>query len=234
MKIKKLVESFNYAISGVVHTARTQRNMQIHLVVALCVLLACFFFEISKIEFLVLAITSTLVIATEVVNTAIEATIDMSTNHYHPLAKIAKNASAGAVLITTLNAVLVGYIIFWDKISEISYSTIHKMKHSNPYMIFMALVFVVIATLIIKAIYGEGTPLKGGMPSGHSAISFSMATALALITEKPICIVLSYIMALITAQSRVDSDVHSVLEVIVGALFGTLLTLFIFLIFKMY
>ncbi|WP_291652852.1 diacylglycerol kinase [Clostridium sp.] len=232
MKIKKMVESFNYAINGIIETVRTQRNMKIHIFAALCVLLACFLFDISKIEFLILAITITLVLGAEITNTAIEATIDMSTNHYHPLAKIAKNASAGAVLVTAINALLVGYIIFWDKISDLSYDVIHKVKESEPYMIFIALVFVVLATLIIKSIFGEGTPLRGGMPSGHSALSFSIATAISLITEEPICIVLSYLMALITAQSRVDSNVHSIWEVIVGALFGTLLTLLIFVIFK--
>lgn len=233
MKIKRLVESFNYAIAGILDTVRTQRNMKIHLFTALCVLLACFLLDVSKIEFLILAITITLVLVAEIINTAIEATIDISTNYYHPLAKIAKNAAAGAVLVTAINALLVGYIIFWDKISNISYDLIHKVKESEPYMIFIALVFVTIATLIIKAIFGEGTPLRGGMPSGHSALSFSIATALSLITEEPICIILSYLMALITAQSRVDSNVHSIWEVIVGALFGTLLTLLIFVIFKL-
>ena len=232
MKIKKMVESFNYAINGIIETVRTQRNMKIHIFAALFVLLACFLFDVSKIEFLILAITITLVLGAEIINTAIEATIDMSTNHYHPLAKIAKNASAGAVLVTAVNALLVGYIIFWDKISNLSYDVIHKVKESEPYMIFIALVFVVLATLIIKSIFGEGTPLRGGMPRGHSALSFSIATAISLITEEPICIVLSYLMALITAQSRVDSNVHSIWEVIVGALFGTLLTLLIFVIFK--
>ncbi|MCR1952512.1 MULTISPECIES: diacylglycerol kinase [unclassified Clostridium] len=232
MKIKKMVESFNYAINGIIETVRTQRNMKIHIFAALCVLLSCFLFDVSKIEFLILAITITLVLGAEIINTAIEATIDMSTNHYHPLAKIAKNASAGAVLVTAINALLVGYIIFWDKISDLSYDVIHKVKQSEPYMIFIALVFVILATLIIKSIFGEGTPLRGGMPSGHSALSFSIATAISLITEEPICIVLSYLMALITAQSRVDSNIHSIWEVIVGALFGTLLTLLIFVIFK--
>lgn len=143
MKIKKMVESFNYAINGIIETVRTQRNMKIHIFAALCVLLACFLFDVSKIEFLILAITITLVLGAEIINTAIEATIDMSTNHYHPLAKIAKNASAGAVLVTAVNALLVGYIIFWDKISNLSYDVIHKVKESEPYMIFIALVFVV-------------------------------------------------------------------------------------------
>lgn len=174
-----------------------------------------------------------IVIAAELINTAIEAAIDMTTNYYHPLAKIAKNAAAGAVLITAINAIVVGYVIFWDKLSNISYEVIHKVKNNEPYTIFIVLVIVSFATIIVKAIFGEGTPLKGGMPSGHSALAFSIATAIALITEEPTCIMLSYLMAFITAQSRVDSEVHTLSEVIVGAIFGMLITLLIFTIFKL-
>lgn len=233
MKFRKLLESFNYAINGILDTTRSQRNMKIHLFVTLCVLLACFFFDISKLEFLVLAITITLVISAELINTAIEATVDMSTNFYHPLAKVAKNAAAGGVLVTAINALIVGYIIFWDKLSNLSYVMIGKVRESEPYMIFIVLVFVTIATVIVKSIFGEGTPLKGGMPSGHSALSFSVATAISLITEEPVCILLSYLMAFITAQSRVDSEVHSVLEVVVGGMFGSILTVFIFTVFRL-
>ena len=233
MEMKKLLESFNHAINGVIDAARTQRNMKIHIIVSIAVLIACFFFDISKAEFLSLAITITMVISAELVNTSVEAVVDLNTNYYHPLAKVAKNTAAGAVLITAINAIIVGYIIFWDKLEEVSFGVVHKMKDSEPYMIFSAIVIVSLATVIIKAIYGEGTPLKGGMPSGHSALAFSISTAISLITAEPICIILSYLMAFITAQSRVDSEVHTIFEGIVGALLGVLLTLLIFTIFKL-
>jgi len=233
MKIKKTLESFNNAITGIIDTVRTERNMKIHLIVALGVLIVSFFFDITKYEFLILAVAITMVITAELINTAIEATIDMTTNYYHPLAKIAKNAAAGGVLITAINALLVGYIIFWDKLATFSFDLIKKVKNSEPYTIFIVLVIVCIATIIAKAIFGEGTPLKGGMPSGHSALGFSIATAISLITEQPICILLSLLLAFITAQSRVDSEVHSIFEVIVGAIFGILLTLFIFTLFRL-
>ena len=213
--MKKMLESFNHAINGIVDAARTQRNMKIHLVAAVLALGACFFLDISKVEFLALAITITMVITAEMINTAIEAVVDLNTNFYHPLSKVAKNTAAGAVLITAINAVLVGYIVFWDKLTQFSYEIVHKVKKSEPYMIFIALVIVIITTVIVKAIFGEGTPLKS------------------LITEKPICIILAYLMAFITAQSRVDSEVHSVFEVIVGGLLGVLLTLLVFTIFKL-
>ena len=73
MKLKKLVDSFNHAIDGIIDTVRTQRNMKIHLIAALAVLLACFCFDISKIEFLALAVTITMVISAELINTAIES-----------------------------------------------------------------------------------------------------------------------------------------------------------------
>lgn len=233
MKVKKTLESFNNAITGIIDTVRTERNMKIHLIAAVGILIVSFFFDISKFEFLILAVTITMVIAAELINTAIEAAIDMTTNYYHPLAKVAKNAAAGAVLVTAISAVLVGYVIFWDKLSSFSFDLIRKVKNSEPYTMLIVLVIVCIATIIAKAIFGEGTPLKGGMPSGHSALGFSIATAISLITEQPICILLSFLLAFITAQSRVDSEVHSISEVIVGAIFGIILTLFIFTLFRL-
>lgn len=227
-KVKKLVDSFNYAIEGIIYTVRTQRNMRIHIVAALIVLSACFFYDLTKIELLILTLTITMVLLAEMVNTAIEFAIDATTNYYHPLAKLAKNIAAGAVLITAINSVFVGYIIFWDKLMPFTFVVIKKVKNSEPYMIFLSLVIVSLVTVIVKAVFGEGTPLRGGMPSGHSAIGFSIATTISLLTEEPTIIILSYFLAFIVAQSRVDSQVHSVFEVVVGGIFGTLLTLLIF------
>lgn len=232
MKIKKIVDSFNYAIDGILYAVRTQRNMRIDMVAALIVLTACFFTNLSKAELLVVVISIAMVISAELMNTAVECTVDMSANYYHPLAKIAKNVAAGGVLVTAINSVIVGYIVFGDKLQPITITVIKKIKNSNPYMIFVILVIVCIATIIVKAVFGEGTPLRGGMPSGHSAVAFSIATTIALISEQPVVIILSYFLAFVVAQSRVDSEIHSILEVLVGGVFGTLLTMLLFMIFQ--
>lgn len=213
------------------YAVRTQLNIKIHLVVAFLVMSASLFYDITKIELIILSFTIILVVFAELINTAIEVAIDATTNYYHPLAKIAKNISAGAVLLTALNAIFIGYLIFWDKINNFSFGVITKIKQSNPYMSFIILVMVVIITVITKAIYGEGTPLRGGMPSGHSTISFSIATIISFITNEPIIIGLSFMMAIIVAQSRVDTGVHSLKEVVVGAILGTVLTIIILKIF---
>lgn len=231
MKVKKLLDSFNYAIQGIIYSVRTQRNMRIHMVAALLVLVLCFFYDLSKIELLAITITITMVIMAELFNTAVEFAIDATTNYYHPLAKIAKNVAAGGVLVTAINAVVVGYIIFWDKLNYINFIVMRKVRTTSPYTIFIVLAIVCISTIVVKAIFGEGTPLKGGMPSGHSAIAFSIATIIALMVENLAVVILSYLLAFIVAQSRVDSEVHSILEVFLGGVFGVLITVFLFRIF---
>lgn len=229
--MKKLLDSFNFAIEGIIHSVRTQRNMRIHMAAAIIVLTICFFYDLSKMELLILIITISMVISAELINTAVELAIDATTNYYHPLAKLAKNAAAGAVLVTAINAVAVGYIIFWDKLKIINFILMKKVKNSNPYTIFIILVIVCISTIIIKAFSEEGTPLKGGMPSGHSALAFSIATVVAFITTEPLTVLLSFLLAFIVAQSRVDSEVHSVGEVVVGAVFGMCITILLYKIF---
>ncbi|MGL4739684.1 MAG: diacylglycerol kinase [Sarcina sp.] len=230
--MKKLLNSFNFAINGIIYALRTQRNMRIHFAIALIVLLASFLYDISKLEFIALAISITLVVVAELINTAIESVIDLGTNHYHPLAKIAKDTAAGAVFLTALNAILVGYIVFGDKLTQITYELVSKIKDKDHYLIFIVIMIVAIIVIIAKAVWGEGTPLQGGMPSGHSAIAFSIATCISMISNEPIVYMLSYFMAFLTAQSRVDSKVHSVKEVIAGAVIGIAVTVIIFQIFN--
>lgn len=230
--MKKLLDSFNYAINGILYALRTQRNMKIHFGIALIVLISSLLYDISKEEMIALTICIAMVIAAELVNTAIESAVDLSNNHYHPLVKIAKDTAAGAVLVTAINAIFVGYVVFGDKLSEITYSLAIKIKNSDYYLIFIVIMIVAMLTIIAKAIWGEGTPLKGGMPSGHSAIAFSIATCISIISGEAIIFMLSYFMAFITAQSRVDSKVHSLKEVVAGAILGISVTLIIFEIFS--
>ena len=230
-QVRSIVDSFNYAIEGLVYATRTQRNMRIHLITSLCILTACFFYKLSKAEILVLSITITLVLFAELINTAIEATVDILTNNFHPLAKIAKNTAAGAVLVTAINAIFVGYIIFWDKLKKLSFQLVNIIKESDTYLVFIVLILICMIILFLKAVIGEGTPLRGGMPSGHASISFAIATRISLIAKNESVILLSFILAIIVAQSRVDSKVHSVWEVIVGAIVGILITVIIFKVF---
>lgn len=113
MRVRKLINSFKYAISGIIYTLKTQRNMRIHFIAAFCSIFLGFFKNFTKLELLILFFTVSLVIVTEMINTAIEKTIDMYTKEYHPLAKIAKNVAAASVLIAAINAIIVAYLLFF-------------------------------------------------------------------------------------------------------------------------
>jgi len=231
MDLKGLLDSFNYAISGFIYAVRTQRNMKIHMVTSIFVIIFSLFTEITKVELLILCIAITMVMSAELFNTAIESAIDATTNHYHPLAKIAKNTAAAAVLITTMNALIVGYFLFWNEITTFTYRGVVLIKHASPYLVLVVLLIVSLSVILTKAVVGEGTPLKGGMPSGHAAVAFSLATIISYLSDSTTAIALSYLMALIVAQSRVDSKVHSIKEVLVGAIIGFLTTILIFRLF---
>ena len=112
--LKGLARSFGYAFSGVFICVMNERNMRIHLVLAAYVLFFSRFYDFTRAERLALFIIIGLVIATEMLNTAIEATIDLVTDDYAKLAKIAKDVSAGAVLIMAATAVIVGVTLFYD------------------------------------------------------------------------------------------------------------------------
>jgi len=111
MPRSNLVTSFKYAFSGVWHVLRTQRNARIHLSVGLLVIALGLWLGLSRTEWAIIILTIGLVFAAESFNTVAEAAVDLATSEYHPLAKIAKDVAAGAVLLTAMTAVVVGLLI---------------------------------------------------------------------------------------------------------------------------
>ena len=115
-RIHRLFKSFTYAFDGLKYAFKYEQNILVHTLATILVIIAGFFFKISLFEWLVLALIIGLVIATELINTSIEATIDLVTKETHPLAKIAKDTAAAAVLVFGLTAIIIGCIIFLPKI----------------------------------------------------------------------------------------------------------------------
>lgn len=107
----RLRKSFSYAIEGIKHTIKTEKNMQIHLLATVVVIFLMFLFPLTMLERAILFIVIGIVLALEMVNTAIENVVDLVTEEYKPLAKIAKDVAAGAVFLFVMFAVLVGIII---------------------------------------------------------------------------------------------------------------------------
>ena len=113
---KKLINSYKYAIEGFISSFKTERNMKIHIVAMIFVIIAGTYLKINFIEWCIIAIAIALVIAGELFNTAIETIVDMISPEKNPKAKLAKDISAAAVLALSIGAAIVGVIIFVPKI----------------------------------------------------------------------------------------------------------------------
>ena len=113
---KKLINSFKYAIEGFISSFKTERNMKIHVLAMIAVIIVGFYLKLNWIEWCIITIAIALVVGAELFNTAIETIVDMICPEKNPKAKLAKDISAAAVLALAIGAVIVGLIIFVPKI----------------------------------------------------------------------------------------------------------------------
>ena len=120
MKKQPLDRSFGYAFEGIWNTVKSERNMQIHLAFTVCVIIAGLIFRISKWLFCLVLFGQ--VMSLELVNTALEAAIDVATDEWKPLAKKAKDAAAGAVLVSAIIAAIIGLLIFIPRLFDLIYA----------------------------------------------------------------------------------------------------------------
>ena len=116
---KKLINSFKYALQGFASSFRTERNMKIHVVATILVIILGIYLKLNLIELSIITIAIVIVISAELFNTAIETIVDMVSPQKNEKAKLAKDISAGAVLILAIGSAIVGFIIFLPKIIAI-------------------------------------------------------------------------------------------------------------------
>jgi diacylglycerol kinase (ATP) len=228
---RDLIGPVKVAISGMVYTFRTQRHMRFHLYVVLAVTLMGLLFNLSLREMLVLLFVISLVLVAEMFNSAIEATVDLVQPNYHPMAKFAKDISAGAVLITTIVALVVGTLMLlgpqrWETI-KINLTADSPSIPFVPRLItggFLVLIIVIIG----KGLGKRGQVLKGGLVSGHAAFGFFLATGIMFLTDQLVVAGLGLVLAAIIAQSRWEAKIHSIFELSLGAAVGVMMGLLLF------
>jgi diacylglycerol kinase len=119
--VRNFLRSFVFAAQGISHVVRTQRNARVHLVISLIVVIAAVYFGVSNIEWAILFLSMGVVLGAEMFNTVAELAVDLLVQRYHPLAKIAKDAGAGAVLLAALAAVGVGASIFGPRLWALAF-----------------------------------------------------------------------------------------------------------------
>ena len=146
---KRFLKSFVYAFNGIVSCIKTERNMRVHLCAAFYVLIFMQFYNLSKAESAVVYVVIGCVITMEIINTAIEAIVDLCSPEYNKLAMLAKDLASAAVLIMAIVSVVVAYTLFWD---ITTFKAIYSYFVANPLAIIALTVSIVVWFIFIFSI----------------------------------------------------------------------------------
>ena len=202
IKNSGFIDAWKNAINGIIYATTTQSNIKKQLIIAVVVVVISLFFNLSKAEFLCFLFTIILILFAEMTNTAIETVVDLCTEVYHPKAKIAKD------------------VAFLQNIAT-----------SPQHLAFSVIIIVIIAALALIAfsktnkhkIFNEKF-----IPSGHATIAFAANTIIWISTRNPVILILSLVMAILIAESRIQAKEHKLSEVIFSACLGTILVLILY------
>ncbi len=221
-------DSFNDAASGLLRAARTQRNVRLHLLSAVAAVVLALYLRLERAEFVLVALAIGLVLVAELLNSAVEGVVDLVVEHEHPAAKAAKDVAAGAVLVAAAVALTCAWLILAPRLHGPLESAVAAAERGPEYLTGLALVTTTVLVVLGKAALGTGQPLRGGMPSGHAAVAFSFATAGTFVSRDALVALIGVSLALLVAQSRLLCRVHTLREVVAGAVLGVLVTVLCF------
>jgi len=218
------IEGINTAIMGIIDAIRTEYHMKFHCFCTILVIVVCLFLNLTRTELFALSVSIALVWVAELFNTAVETVVDLVTEEINPLAKRAKDVASGAVLVAAVNALVVGFMVFGRTLEFQVAKNLSRIRNSSP-ALFMLIIAVLMALVIaLKLIFKKGTPLKGGIPSGHSALAASLFTIISVVTKNTKVVVLAFLMLILIMQSRVEGRIHTLLETVLGAFLGWIVT----------
>lgn len=205
--------------------------MRFHLYAVVGSILLGLFMDLRLREMIVLLFMISFVVVAEMFNSAIEATVDLAKPTYHPLAKFAKDMAAGAVLITTVTALVVALLLFlgdgrWQEI-RLQLASPNVQTPLIPRLV-LGLFVLFFLVVIGKGIGKRGQVLKGGLVSGHAAFGFFLAFSVIFLTQNAVASSIAIFLAVMIAQSRWEAKIHSLFELGLGATLGSLLAIVLF------
>lgn len=219
---RKWLRSFRFAYEGLIYALSTQRNMKFHFTAALIVLLLALFFDLSRLDILFIILAITLILVAELINTAIEKAVDLAMPELHPIAKIAKDVAAGAVLVTAIFAVVVGLIVFFEPINQL---LTHSREHAQTVSVDAIWLFaglVVLSVIMLQTRFSKKR--KSLQPSLFAALSFSLATMIVLYASELFVGLLALALSLITVTVLYEKTERSFSSLLFGGLIGLVIT----------
>lgn len=232
-KNKSLKQALKNASAGILTASQTERNIRIQFILIIFALILGAIFKLTETEFVLVVISIFFVIFAEMINTAIEAVVDLYVDVFHSKAKVAKDVAAGAVVIASLNSIIVAYFVFFQKIATFGLKTLVKFSSQNPTVFFISLmIFAIITVIAIKTISSKILKDKF-IPSGQMIVGSAIFMAIWSQTQNKIIITSALILLMLLALNRIGKSKRSVLETTVGAMIGIALAIAVYVIFKM-
>lgn len=226
-KTRSFTESVDLAIQGIVSAFKKERNFRLDVLFAGIVIFCGIILNFTRVELAILFFVVTLVLSAELFNTAVEKLLDVVNDEFDLRIKFVKDVSAGAVLITVISSVVIGYLIFYPHLDLPFKLTVRALRSIPYHLIIAGIILVIITVIILKSLAGDKF-LRGGIVSGHSAVAFSIAIAIVYLSNSLAVSILGFILAIMVAQSRVEGKIHSLREVILGSFLGIIVMLTIF------
>jgi len=231
---KSVLRSFSFAWEGLAFCFSTQRHMRVHFAIMALILGAAWGLRVDVRDMLHVLLAMVLVLITEMINTALEYAVDLTTAHYDARAKVAKDVAAGAVLLAATYSIVVGALVFATnpRLGELV-----RGQPPNLAIPHVGVVQIVVLGLLLVGIFitwvkkttRRGSLWRGGIISGHAAFGFLIATSIAIVTRDLSLTALALALALLVAQSRIQARIHTPLEVLVGGIMGAAVAFVLFM-----
>jgi len=225
MKKRAFTARLNNAVEGLIGVFKEHRTVRLHLLVSSLVFAVGVFLGLGRVELLFLAMALGLILFAEMINSCIEMVLDFIHPDYNKKLGRIKDMLAGTVLFMGLVSLFVSYLLFSPYLESSLPRGFDRLKGASWYITFLTLAIVGAIVIISKTFFQKGTPLRGGIPSGHAAMSFSIWTIITLIEANALLSILIFVLAVIIASSRVKEGIHSLWEIVLGGLVGFLVTL---------
>ncbi|GAA3403805.1 diacylglycerol kinase family protein [Paenibacillus hodogayensis] len=220
--VNKFRRSFRYAYEGLKYALSTQQNMQFHFLVAFIVLILALWLKLPKTEILFVLLSVTLVIVCELINTAVEKAVDLAMPERHPLAKIAKDVAAAAVLVSAVFAAIVGMVVFYEPIERLIRQAGTTESVLTPGLIWTLVALVALTVIVAQTRFSERRHLL--RPSLLTAVSFALSTWIALLSGKALIALLGYGLSIQLTFVLFDKRGRRLPALAVGAFIGAAMT----------
>ncbi|WP_438433359.1 diacylglycerol kinase family protein [Gorillibacterium sp. sgz500922] len=221
----RFLRSLHYAYEGVKYALASQPNMKIHFFASFVVVISAVFFRINPTHLLFLLLAITLVIVTELINTAIEKTVDLAMPERHPLAKIAKDTAAAAVLVAAVFAIAVGIAVFYRPVERWLHAVQGPSRTLSIESVWIYLLLVLLTVIVAESRFGRTLFLR---PSLLSGVAASLATLIAISSTQTLPAFLAAFMAFLFLLLLYRRKTRTLPGLLFGAAVGIAITLLLF------